>query len=325
MSGRFDVPIRAFTHMRGLPWQEEALSKLKLLGALVTPIMRARGWKVGELAELYQDDEPNLLGLNCERGVWIKVRLRTAGKPDDFLHFGEVLDTMLHELAHCAYMDHSDKFQALWDQLRDEMVGMLERLSRSHKAPGILRDATSRISRTSFAPSSNLRSSVMRGCASTSLGPRRIREIYESGARASVRTLVSEDVANESAVSQNFWNLFQEEKERKYGSSYVRPSTRNLLGSRAGSPLAGGSNGYSGSSNRHGSYGADSTRTIVPSRDSAASRSRQSALSRSRIPPTSSTAMLKLQGYWNCQLCTLLNSPDRDRCEACRGPSGRMR
>lgn len=323
MSSRLDVPIGAFTHMRGLPQQDQALSKLKMLGVLVTPIMRARGWTVGELAELYQDDEPNLLGLNYKHGVWIKIRLRHAGKPNDFIQPGDVLNTLLHELAHCAYMDHNDSFHALWDQLRDEMIGILDRLSGSHKGPSTLRDA-SRISRTSFAPSSNLRGSVMRGCASTSLEPRRIREIYESGARASVRTLANEDVANESAVSQNFWNLFQEEKEKKYGGSYVRPSSRNPFGSRAGSSLAGGSSSYGGSSSRHSSYGADSTRTITPARGSAASSSRQSALSRSRIPPISNTAMLRSQGYWNCQFCTLLNSPDRDRCEVCQGPSGRM-
>ncbi|GAB1310887.1 hypothetical protein MFIFM68171_01097 [Madurella fahalii] len=324
MSRRADLPIRAFTHMREFPQAMVAIDLLKMMGSWVAPIMRARGWTVGELAEMYREDEPDLLGLNCERGEWIKLRLRTHGRPSEFLPLVTILDTLLHELAHCAYMDHNDSFQILWEQLREEMIGILKFGNGgglSSKSHSTLRSSASSINRSSFAPSTDPRSrSILRGCASTSFGPRQIREIHDSSRRSSIRTPASEDVANDAAVSQNFWNLFQQEKEKKYGSSYVRPSTRNPFGSRAGSSLAGGSSSYSGSSSRHSSSGAGSTRTITPSRNSAASRSRQSTLSNSRLSAAPSSAAGKSQGSWACELCTLHNAPPRALCEACRGP-----
>jgi hypothetical protein len=59
-----------------------------------------------------------LLGLNVNRGVEVKLRLRCAGRDHDFIPYNEVLDTMLHELCHNERGPHDEQFYKLWDELR---------------------------------------------------------------------------------------------------------------------------------------------------------------------------------------------------------------
>lgn len=56
-----DALIGSFSHLANLPREKEALHALKKIASVVKPIMRARGWKVGQLAEFYPN-ENNLLG-----------------------------------------------------------------------------------------------------------------------------------------------------------------------------------------------------------------------------------------------------------------------
>jgi hypothetical protein len=63
-----DPLIDSFTHDVKRPREKEALVTLKKIASLVKPIMRARGWRVGVLAEMYPDQQ-NLLGKNDEK--WI--------------------------------------------------------------------------------------------------------------------------------------------------------------------------------------------------------------------------------------------------------------
>lgn len=53
--------IVEYSHLRQLPREKEALHSLKKIASLVKPIMRARNWKVGTLAEFFPDQQ-NLLG-----------------------------------------------------------------------------------------------------------------------------------------------------------------------------------------------------------------------------------------------------------------------
>ena len=57
----YDALVLSYTHLRNFPRQDEALHTLKKVASLVKPIMRARGWKVSEVAEFYPDQQ-NLLG-----------------------------------------------------------------------------------------------------------------------------------------------------------------------------------------------------------------------------------------------------------------------
>uniref|UniRef100_A0A803MWI8 Uncharacterized protein n=1 Tax=Chenopodium quinoa TaxID=63459 RepID=A0A803MWI8_CHEQI len=68
-----------------------------------------------------------LLGLNVNRGVEVKLRLRRPGRELEFYSFHEVLDTMLHELCHNAHGPHNASFYQLWDQLRKECEELMSK------------------------------------------------------------------------------------------------------------------------------------------------------------------------------------------------------
>lgn len=86
---------------------------------------------------------PWVPGLNVNRGYKILLRLRYSGDRTQFLPIEQVVDTMLHELAHIVHGPHDGKFHALWDQLRDEHEGLLMKgytgegfLSKGYKLGG---------------------------------------------------------------------------------------------------------------------------------------------------------------------------------------------
>ena len=56
-----DPLVLSYSHLNKFPREKDALHTLRKVASLVKPIMRARGWKVGELAEFYPDEQ-NLLG-----------------------------------------------------------------------------------------------------------------------------------------------------------------------------------------------------------------------------------------------------------------------
>lgn len=64
-----DPLVFSYVHLAKMPRASEALHTLKKVASLVKPIMRARGWKVRELAEFYPQQQ-NLLGkdhlLQCD-------------------------------------------------------------------------------------------------------------------------------------------------------------------------------------------------------------------------------------------------------------------
>lgn len=57
-----DALISEFSHLKQLPREKDALHTLKKIASLVKPVVRARGWTVGTLAEFYPDAH-NLLGM----------------------------------------------------------------------------------------------------------------------------------------------------------------------------------------------------------------------------------------------------------------------
>ncbi|WPJ57513.1 hypothetical protein SMAC4_04948 [Sordaria macrospora] len=119
-----DPLVLSYSHLHHLPQPSSALHVLKKIASVVKPLMRARGWRVRELGEFYPEQE-NLLGLNINRGAKILLRLRYPSDKSLFLPVEQVTDTMLHELAHIVHGPHDGKFQALWDQLRDEHEGLV--------------------------------------------------------------------------------------------------------------------------------------------------------------------------------------------------------
>jgi len=69
-----DPLVLSYSHLRDFPREKEALHTVKKVASLVKPIMRARGWTVGELAEFYPDQHNLLgklrLGLNTHKHVY---------------------------------------------------------------------------------------------------------------------------------------------------------------------------------------------------------------------------------------------------------------
>ncbi|KAJ5396130.1 uncharacterized protein N7487_010433 [Penicillium crustosum] len=114
-----DPLISEYRHEKKRPREAEALLILRKVASLVKPIMRQRAWRVGALCEFYPQQR-NLLGLNVNSGQKICLRLRYPSDQRQFLPIEEVLDTMLHELAHNVIGPHNQQFHALWNQLRDE-------------------------------------------------------------------------------------------------------------------------------------------------------------------------------------------------------------
>ncbi|KXL51528.1 hypothetical protein M433DRAFT_140551 [Acidomyces richmondensis BFW] len=134
--------FNSYEHLQGLPRGEAALTMLRKVASLVKPIMRKHGWKVRILAE-FLPPEPNLLGLNINRGYKICLRLRYHNNPDLFLPVEQVVDTMLHELSHNIWGDHDSNFHRLWDELRDEHDVLIRKgytgegfLSEGHRLGG---------------------------------------------------------------------------------------------------------------------------------------------------------------------------------------------
>lgn len=119
-----DPLVLSYSHLPHLPQPSSALHLLKKIASLVKPLMRARGWRVRELGEFYPEQQ-NLLGLNINRGAKILLRLRYPSDKSLFMPVEQITDTMLHELAHIVHGPHDGKFQALWDQLRDEHEGLV--------------------------------------------------------------------------------------------------------------------------------------------------------------------------------------------------------
>ncbi|KAK4152441.1 WLM domain-containing protein [Chaetomidium leptoderma] len=304
MSREVDPAILSFTHLKQYPRQDEALHFLKRIASLVKPLMRARGWKVKSLSEMHPD-QANLLGLNVNKGEQILLRLREPFDRTQFLPFEKMVDTMLHELAHIVHGPHDHKFNALWDQLRDELDGLMMKgytgegfLSKGHRVGGwnIPPDEARRLARaeaerrkpapgsrghrlggTGPQPAGDLRNAILNsierrnrtelGCANNNHTEREIQAISQAWTRNGFRTQAEEDAANEAAIAQALWELVQEEKRKDGNLDTERPP-----------PIP--------------------TATRPPPRP--------------RSP--------ELRDYWTCNLCTLHNPTHAATCDACRSP-----
>lgn len=106
--------------------EAEARKILEKIAKQVQPIMRKHKWRVKLLSE-FCPNNPRLLGLNVNRGVHVKLRLRRPNKDWDFYPIDQVLDTMLHELCHNVHGPHDAKFYKLWDELRKECEELMSK------------------------------------------------------------------------------------------------------------------------------------------------------------------------------------------------------
>ncbi|KAI1818203.1 WLM-domain-containing protein [Poronia punctata] len=248
-----DPLILSYSHLANFPRADEALRILKRVASLVKPLMRARGWKVGQLTEFYPVNTGHaiLLGLNVNRGQKICLRLREPGDQRQFISFEKIADTMLHELAHIVHGPHDAKFHALWYQLRDEHFSLALKgytgenfLSEGHRLGGSggnipipnMHEAR-RLARERNAAASGRRlggartdkdlrtimrdaaerrrKGIVQGCANDHQTQAEIVEIADTATRNGFGTKAEEDAANEVAIAQALWELVQEEEEEE--------------------------------------------------------------------------------------------------------------
>lgn len=112
--------IKSITSLKRRARSDQALDLLHKISALVKPIMKNHGLKVGTLCEFYPKNK-SLLGLNVNHGVKICLRLRFPSNENDFLPFESILGTALHELSHNKFGPHDAKFYKYLDELTKEM------------------------------------------------------------------------------------------------------------------------------------------------------------------------------------------------------------
>ncbi|KAI0001516.1 WLM domain-containing protein [Russula compacta] len=100
--------------------QERARQLLRALAAQVRPVMKAHGFVVNSLEEYEYNDV--FAGRNWNNGETVELVLR--GRDGSFVSTSWLIGTLCHELAHIKYMNHGPDFQALWSQLRKEVIAL---------------------------------------------------------------------------------------------------------------------------------------------------------------------------------------------------------
>ncbi|KAH8682338.1 WLM domain-containing protein [Xylariales sp. PMI_506] len=331
-----DPLVLSYSHLAEFPRAKDALIILKKVASLVKPIMRARGWKVHQLTEFYPP-EPNLLGLNVNRGQKICLRLRYPGDRNQFLPIEQVTDTMLHELSHNVHGPHDAKFHALWNQLRDEHEALVMKgytgegfLSEGHRLGGgrIPMHEARRVARAAaekrrtlsagsgqrlggmgprsgadirrvIANAVDRRNKTLQGCANDNHNEDELFEIAETATRNGFKTQAEEDAANEAAIAQALWELVQEDEKAKYGNAYVPPTAGNPIGNRG--PAVGAA--QPGPRSTHHSQ-------ETPQWPPYQSTSKQARTGRPAVAASFPIS-------WSCKVCTLENPSNYLCCDAC--------
>ncbi|KAJ4816510.1 zinc ion binding protein [Rhynchospora pubera] len=292
------------------PGEEEARAMLDKIAKQVQPIMRRRKWRVKRLSEFYPTN-PSLLGLNVNRGVEVKLRLRRPNREWDFFPFDQVLDTMLHELCHIAHGPHNAQFYKLWDELRKECE---ELLSKGITGSGQGFDGPSRRlgGFTRQPPLPSLRQTALaaaekraRTGALLPTGPRRL------GGNDDIMTALSPiqaaAMAAERRMYDDLWcgSVFGED---------VNPD-----------PVHGGGAGSSNSSSNASSSGYSTSNNTSSTASNPKKRGIEEALKNGSVSSISGASSSNWQMdfeddiaiLWECATCTLLNQPLMLSCEAC--------
>ncbi|KAJ2157211.1 hypothetical protein GGF46_004656, partial [Coemansia sp. RSA 552] len=105
---------------------DRAMALLRRIAAQVRPVMEKRGWRVKVLREFFPRS-PNLLGLNVNHGLEIRIRLRSAHDDTQFLEYEDLVGTMLHELVHIVRGPHDTVFYQLLGTLKEETELLMAR------------------------------------------------------------------------------------------------------------------------------------------------------------------------------------------------------
>ncbi|KAF8092374.1 hypothetical protein N665_0416s0030 [Sinapis alba] len=321
------------------PKEEEARKILEKVANQVQPIMTRRKWRVKLLSE-FCPTNPRLLGVNVNRGVQVKLRLRRVNHDGGFLSYHQILDTMLHELCHNAHSPHNASFYNLWDQLRKECEELMSKgitgTCQGFDVPG------KRLGGFSCQPPvSSLRATAAKAAekrvrAVTLLpsGPHRLGG--DSSIMSHLSPIQAAAMAAERRLLDDIWcgsqsaEAFQEDQENDGDSRATSLNARSAA--KRSSSYSNATN--SSSNHQWGSDVIDLTEEASEARCSKRSCSQgdQGPLSSSEDEPmfgfkkssetSSSTGYNSNQGrqetaMWECAECTLLNPLLAPICELC--------
>ena len=156
-----------FRIIPGLQKSDDATEQLRRISREFMPIIRKRGFHIRSISEMcccsngleYElggnrrcvkagedigGNEANtvagyngkLLDRHGRTEHVIHLRLRKPENHGAFLPVEEIVDTMVHELAHCVYEDHGPQFWALMEDIATERAAVLERLKKSQTTKG---------------------------------------------------------------------------------------------------------------------------------------------------------------------------------------------
>ncbi len=341
--------VNIFEHLSDKRRGPEALERLRKIASIVKPLMRQRDWTVGTLAEFYPS-EHNLLGLNINRGQKICLRLRYPGDDTQFLPLENVVDTMLHELAHNVIGPHNQDFHALWDKLRDEHEALVRQgytgegfLGKGSRLGGrkiplseVKRQARAAAERRRnltagsgqklggagimrgqdpravIAAAAEKRMKIERGCASDTDRGRQIAREEEVKKDKVTKTTAEQEDEEEAAIMQTYIDMIKDEEKAQLGDHYIEPSQSNPAGSKGISSPPGV---------RPSMVQPTSPRSLLQHQ-----REIEQNLHDSRSapqPPAKRAASPPLRqaspepSSWTCEICTLVNPLQYLTCDAC--------
>ncbi|KAF1806042.1 WLM domain-containing protein [Mucor lusitanicus] len=112
-------PVKEYKALVRKPRHDEALQLLKRLASQVKPVLLKHNWTIKNLVEFFPNN-PNLLGMNTNKGWKVNLRLRPHYDETQFLEYEDILGTLLHEMAHIVRGPHDEHFYKLLDELKQE-------------------------------------------------------------------------------------------------------------------------------------------------------------------------------------------------------------
>lgn len=329
------------------PREDEARKILEKVANQVQPIMTRRKWRVKLLSE-FCPTNPRLLGVNVNRGVQVKLRLRRVNHDLDFLSYHEILDTMLHELCHNAHGPHNASFYKLWDELRKECEELMSKgitgTGQGFDMPGKRLGGLSRQPSLSFLRATAATAAEKRVRAGTLLpsGPQRLGG--DSSIMSDLSPIQAAAMAAERRLLDDIWCGSQStdalEDEENDSDTYKEPvSIRETCTSVNGKSVKrcnSWSNAHScppSSSHQQGSDVIDLTEESFEIRCTKRNRSPgdqgpscakdvpNAGVMKSSIPLPSTSynanQSREESTMWECAECTLLNPSLAPICELC--------
>ena len=353
-SAELEPLVNNFEHLSEKRRAAEALEKLKKIASLVKPLMRQRNWRVGTLAEFYPA-EHNLLGLNINQGQKICLRLRYPGDDTQFVPIENVVDTMLHELAHNVHGPHDQHFHALWDKLRDEHEALLRKgytgegfLGKGQRLGGqqipmsearrqaraaaerrktLTAGSGQRLGGTGIvrgqdprkviADAIQKRLNIEKGCASNTDRGRQIAREEEVKKDKVTRTTIGHEDEDDAAVMQAYIELIQEDEKQQLGKDYIAPSQSNPAGIKA----------VPTSPNTLVKQQQEIERNLQASRSGTRTPQQTSTPPPPGPPPKKQRPVTSPKAKpiappppsttWTCEICTLINPLNFLTCDAC--------